>query len=384
MKLVGDWFQNDATQAVFAMLTDAGYEAYMVGGCVRNALIGAEVSDIDISTNASPETVSNLAKQAGLRAVPTGIDHGTITVISGGEPHEITTYRHDIETDGRRAVIAFADNMLDDAKRRDFTMNALYADANGDVVDPLGGLKDLEARVVRFIGNAEDRIHEDYLRILRFFRFSAWYGDPSKGFDADALAAIGSNLAGIEKLSRERIGHEMTKLLLAPDPSMAISIMAQTGVLTQVLPGSDAKALPVLVHLEGQAGVSPSFPRRLAALGGEDVAEALRLSKADTREIARLRDAATEIASAEEVGYRLGEASGLDARLLRCALLETSFDPEESSRVSFGASQLYPVTAADLMDQLQGPKLGAALKRLEAEWVSSGFKLTKNELIGRL
>lgn len=384
MKLSGDWFQNDATQAVFAMLNDAGFDAYMVGGCVRNALIGAPVSDIDISSNATPETVTNLAEKAGLRAIPTGIDHGTITVISGGEPHEITTYRHDIETDGRRAVIAFADNMLDDAKRRDFTMNALYADASGQVVDPLGGLPDLQARVVRFIGDAQDRIQEDYLRILRFFRFSAWYGDPAKGFDADALAAIGANLAGLETLSRERVGHEVKKLLQAPDPSMAVAVMAQTGVLTQVLPGSDAKALPVLVHFENQAGVALSFARRLAALGGQDVGDALRLSKADAREVARLRGAASDIGSAAEAGYRLGAGSGLDARLLRSALLETVFDPSEIEKVTFGAGQTYPIAAADLMDRLQGPDLGAALKRLESEWIASGFTLTKEVLIAKL
>ena len=384
MKLSGDWFQNEATQAVFAMLNDAGYEAYMVGGCVRNALIGAPVSDIDISTNATPEIVTNLAEKAGLRAIPTGIDHGTITVISGGEPHEITTYRHDVETDGRRAVIAFADNMVDDAKRRDFTMNALFADATGQIVDPLGGLDDLQARVVRFIGDAQDRIQEDYLRILRFFRFSAWYGDRAKGFDAEALAAIGANLAGLETLSRERVGHEVTKLLQAPDPSMAVAVMAQTGVLMQILPGSDARALPVLVHLESLADVAPSFTRRLAALGGQDVGEALRLSKSEAREVERLRDAATEIFAAETMGYRLGAVSGLDARLVRLALLETIFDPSDLEKVRFGANQVFPVTAADLMDRLQGPDLGAALKRLEAEWIASGFALTKEELIAKL
>ena len=384
MKLSGDWFQNEATQAVFAMLNDAGYDAYMVGGCVRNALIGAPVSDIDISTNATPEIVTNLAEKAGLRAIPTGIDHGTITVISGGEPHEITTYRHDVETDGRRAVIAYADNMVDDAKRRDFTMNALYADARGQVVDPLGGLDDLQARVVRFIGDAQDRIQEDYLRILRFFRFSAWYGDRAKGFDADALAAIGANLAGLETLSRERVGHEMKKLLQAPDPSMAVAVMAQTGVLLQVLPGSDAKALPVLVHLESLADVAPSFTRRLAVLGGQDVGEALRLSKSEAREVERLRDTATEIDAAETMGYRLGAVSGLDARLVRLALLETVFDPSDLEKVRFGANQVFPVTAADLMDRLQGPDLGAALKRLETEWIASGFALTKEELIAKL
>lgn len=383
MKLSGAWFQNPATQAVFAMLNDAGFDAYMVGGCVRNALIGAAVSDIDISTDATPETVTILAENAGLRAVPTGIDHGTITVISDGEPHEITTYRHDVETDGRRAVIAFADNMLDDAKRRDFTMNALYADAAGHVVDPLGGLDDLEARVVRFIGTASHRIREDYLRILRFFRFTAWYGDPAKGFDADALAAIGANLAGIETLSRERIGHEMQKLLLAPNPSMAVAVMAGTGVLPLVLPGSDATFLPVLVQNEETARVPPKFTRRLASLGGEDMAARLRLSKADAREVEKLRESAGML-GAHEAGYRLGAELGLDARLLNSALLETVFDPDEIEKVRFGAARTFPVAAADLMDRFQGPALGAALKALEKSWIGSGFTMTKDQLIATL
>lgn len=383
MKLSGAWFQNPATQAVFAMLNDAGYDAYMVGGCVRNALIGAAVSDIDISTDATPEKVTILAENAGLRAVPTGIDHGTITVISDGEPHEITTYRHDVETDGRRAVIAFADNMLDDAKRRDFTMNALYADAAGHVVDPLGGLDDLEARVVRFIGTAAHRIREDYLRILRFFRFTAWYGDPAKGFDADALAAIGANLAGIETLSRERIGHEMQKLLLAPNPSMAVAVMAGTGVLPLVLPGSDPTFLPVLVHNEETAKVPPKFTRRLASLGGEDMAARLRLSKADAREVEKLRESAGMM-GAHEAGYRLGAELGLDARLLNSALLETVFDPDEIEKVRFGAARTFPVAAADLMDRFQGPALGAALKALEKSWIGSGFTMTKAQLIATL
>lgn len=384
MKVSGEWFQNPATQAVFAMLNDAGYEAYMVGGCVRNVLIGAEVSDIDISTNATPEIVSKLAEKAGLRAIPTGIDHGTITVVAGGEAHEITTYRHDIETDGRRAVIAFADNMVDDARRRDFTMNALYADANGQVVDPLGGLSDLEDRVVRFIGTASHRIQEDYLRILRFFRFTAWYGDPAKGFDTDALAAIAENLAGIETLSKERLGHEMKKLLQAPDPSMAVAVMAQTGVLPLVLPGSDAKALPVLIHNEGLAAAKPKFTRRLAALGGEEPAVALRLSKSDAREVARLRESVGQIPTAQEAGYRLGAESGLDARLLHSALLETVFDPAEIEKAAFGAAQTCPVAAADLMGRFQGVELGAVLKRLESDWVTSGFTLSKDELMATL
>ena len=173
VKITADWLSSDAAQTVCRMLTDAGYQAWFVGGCVRNALIDAPVSDLDLSTNARPDTVVELAKAAGLKAIPTGIDHGTITVVAGGEPFEITTFRKDVATDGRRATVAFADDMESDARRRDFTMNALYADQDGIVADPLNGLPDLQARRVRFIENPDQRIKEDYLRILRFFRFHA-------------------------------------------------------------------------------------------------------------------------------------------------------------------------------------------------------------------
>ena len=165
------WVNDPDTQKVCAALTDGGAQALFVGGCVRNALLGVPVSDIDIATDARPERVVQLAEKAGIKAVPTGIDHGTVTLVSGGVPHEVTTFRRDVETDGRRAKIAYSDRVEEDAARRDFTMNALYARPDGTVLDPLGGLPDLRARRVRFIGRAEDRIREDYLRSLRFFRF---------------------------------------------------------------------------------------------------------------------------------------------------------------------------------------------------------------------
>jgi poly(A) polymerase len=185
MRITGDWLAQPGTQALCGALEAAGYRALFVGGCVRNALLGVSVADVDIATDARPETVTRLAEAAGLRVVPTGIEHGTVTVIAGGVPHEVTTFRRDVETDGRRAVVAFAQDVAEDAARRDFTMNALYADLRGNVIDPLSGLPDLVARRLRFVGDAHQRIREDYLRILRFFRFHAHYGDPDQGMDAE-------------------------------------------------------------------------------------------------------------------------------------------------------------------------------------------------------
>ena len=237
-EITADWLQDPAAQAVFAMLESAGYQALAVGGCVRNHLLGVPVKDVDIATDARPEQTMELARKAGLKPVPTGIDHGTITVVSAGTPFEVTTFRRDVATDGRRAVVAFSTNLTEDARRRDFTMNALYCTRSGHLVDPLNGLPDLRARHLRFIDDASLRLTEDHLRALRFFRFYALYCDPVQGPDPEALAAIAANLDGLARLSKERIGAEMRGLLGAPDPAPALAIMQQCGVLARVLPGA--------------------------------------------------------------------------------------------------------------------------------------------------
>ena len=265
-RITGDWLDHPGTQALCAAMETAGHRALLVGGCVRNALLGVEVADVDLATDATPQTVSTIAEAAGFRPVPTGIDHGTVTVIAGGKPHEITTFRRDVETDGRRAVVAYSTDIQEDAQRRDFTMNALYADRHGTLIDPLGGLPDLLARRVRFVGDPETRIREDYLRILRFFRFHAAYGDPDGGIDPEGLAACAALADGLDGISRERIHAELRKLLAARDPAPAVAAMSQAGVLARVLPGADPRALAPLVHLD--AAQPPRWLRRLAVLGG--------------------------------------------------------------------------------------------------------------------
>ncbi|THD85457.1 CCA tRNA nucleotidyltransferase [Aliigemmobacter aestuarii] len=373
----GDWMV--AAQPVCAMLTAAGHRALFVGGCVRNALLDVAVADVDIATDAPPERVLHLAAAAGLKAVPTGIDHGTVTVIADHVPHEVTTLRRDVATDGRRAVVAFTDDLAEDAARRDFTMNALYATPDGHVIDPLGGLPDLVARRVRFVGDPVARITEDYLRILRFFRFHAVYGDPAAGLDADGLAACAAHADGIDRLSRERIGAEMRKLLSAPDPAPSVAAMAQAGVLRHVLPGADARWLAPLVHLEGAE--VPRWLRRLAALGGEEAAERLRLSRSDAAALAAIRSAALSDAAAVELGYRLGAERAGDAILVRAVLMETAPPETWGEEVARGARAVFPVRAADLMPGLEGAALGARLKALENRWIASGLVLKREDLL---
>ena len=381
MKLDGDWIGAAHLQEVLAMLEAGGHQALLVGGCVRNALIGAAVTDMDIATDAVPQRVIELARTAGLKSVPTGIEHGTVTVVAAHEPHEITTFRRDVETHGRHATVEFSTRIEEDAARRDFTMNALYARADGTVLDPLGqGLADLAARHLRFVGDPDQRIREDYLRILRFFRFTAWYADPAIGIDAEGLAACAEHARGLDGLSRERVGHEMRRLLAAPDPAPALAAMEATGVLAHVLPGADTRAIAPLVHLE--EGTAPAFLRRLAALGGEDPAERLRLSKAEQRGLEKIRAALESDASPAAVGYRFGADAATDATLIRAATLGQSMPDDWRAPIQRGAAQVFPVSAGDLMPGLRGPALGARLRELEARWIAENFRPTRDDLLG--
>lgn len=377
MKVRGDWITHPGSQALCAVLEGAGFRALFVGGCVRNDLLGVPVADIDLATDATPEIVSDIAETAGFKVVPTGIEHGTVTVVAEGRPHEVTTFRRDVETDGRRAVVAFSTRIEEDAQRRDFTMNALYTDRTGRVIDPLHGLSDLQARRVRFVGDAETRIREDYLRILRFFRFHAAYGDPEGGLDPEGLAACAAFSAGLETISRERITAELRKLLAARDPAPSVAAMARSGVLARILPGADPRALAPLVHLD--QGESARWLRRLAVLGGET--GHLRLSKSEARDLAALRATVGTTDTPAALGWRLGEALGTDAILARSAVLEMPLPDDWQRQVRRGAKARFPVSAADLMPGLQGEALGARLKSLEARWLAADLTLTREALL---
>jgi poly(A) polymerase len=373
VRVAGDWLAAPGTQAVMAMLEEAGHEALAVGGCVRNALLGAPVTDIDVATDARPARVVALAEAAGFKAVPTGIEHGTVTIVADGAPHEVTTFRRDVETDGRHAIVAFTDRVVEDAGRRDFTMNALYARRDGTVVDPLGGLPDLEARHVRFIRDPVARIREDYLRILRFFRFTAWYGDPARGLDAQGLAACAAEAEGLARLSAERVGHEMRKLLAAPDPVAVVAAMAEAGILVRVLPGADPAPLGPAVAL----GLM-DWAARAAALGGD--AEGWRLSKAEARDLRALSEAARGDARPFALGDALGPR-GPDALRLRAALAGRPVDPRDLALAERGRAATFPLGAADLLPDLTGPALGRALAAARNRWHATDGAASRAELI---
>lgn len=380
MRIDAPWLAASHLQAVFAAFRAAGHHAWLVGGAVRNAVLNEPVGDLDLATDATPDQMARLARTAGIKAVPTGAAHGTMTLVVDGVPHEITTFRRDVETFGRHATVTFTREMAEDARRRDFTMNALYADAEGTVIDPLGGLADTLARRVRFVGDAEQRIVEDYLRILRFFRFHAQYAG-HRGMDAEGLAAVARHLDGLDTLARERVGSEMKRLLAVRDPAPAIASMAQVGALARILPGSNMRALSPLIHFEEDLGAPPDAMRRLAALGGEAVRDRLRLSKADAARLDLLRAEVGSTAAPAALGYHHGLDVARDVLLLRAALFEMPLDPAALKAARTGAQARFPVTAGDLMPRYQGAALGARLSALEARWIASGFALSRRDLL---
>ncbi len=294
LNALSDVLQIKGLAALLAMLNQPGEEARIAGGAVRNALMQESISDVDIATTCLPDEVARRAQKAGMAVIPTGILHGTVTVISDGEPYEVTTLRADIRTDGRHAEVVFGRDWRADAERRDFTINALYAKADGAIIDLVGGTADIKSRTIRFIGDAQTRIREDHLRILRFFRFFAWYGSGRP--DADGLRACARLKESVLHLSAERVWAEMKKLLKAPDPSRALLWMRQTGVLTVALPESEKwgiDAVHGLISTERDLGWSPDPLLRLMAMippRFERVAElALRL-KLSNSECERLEN----------------------------------------------------------------------------------------------
>ena len=368
-RLEAGWLAREDLAALVAAL-GAGQARY-VGGAVRDSLLGLAVKDIDMATLLLPEAVMARLAAAGIRTVPTGIEHGTVTAVLPGGPVEITTLRHDVSTDGRRATVAFATEWQEDAARRDFTINALYADpATGALSDYFGGLDDLVARRVRFIGDARQRIREDHLRILRYFRFQARFG--SRPADAEAESACAELAATLKGLSRERVGMETINLLGLPDPTPTLARMAELGVLAHVLPEADVPALAALVACETRQGVAPDALRRLAALLpassslAEQVASRFRLSAAQKKRLA-LAAAREEVpGDPRALAYRLGREGALDRLLLAQADI-TALDGWEIPVLPLkgGAIVARGVGA--------GPEVARVLRAVEARWIAEGF-----------
>ena len=367
------WRRRHGMPRLLRVLGGGDGETRFVGGCVRDTLLGLDVSDVDLATRLAPEKVIERLEAAGIKAVPTGLAHGTVTAVIGGHPVEVTTLRRDVATDGRRATIAYTGDWREDAARRDFTINALSADPDtGELFDYFDGLEDLQARRVRFIGNPLTRIAEDHLRILRFFRFHARFGEGEP--DAAALEACAERANDLMALSRERIADELLKLLALPDPVATVRLMIARGILEPVLPEiRSAEPLAALVRAERAAGIAPAAVRRLAALlprdpaVAKDVAARLRLSK---RHAKRLAAAAEPTLDRPEVlAYEIGPEEAVNRFLLAG---ETAPDLEALQRWT---RPKLPLGGGDLiaMGLEAGPVVAGTMQAIEREWVRSGF-----------
>jgi poly(A) polymerase len=397
VKLDLPWLHEQPLSRVLAVLDRDGEEARVVGGAVRNALLGLPHGDIDIATTAVPQEVTRRAQAAGLKAVPTGIDHGTVTVVAEGRPFEVTTLREDVETFGRHATVRFGRDWKRDAERRDFTMNALFVSPNGMVHDYVGGLADLKKRHVRFIGDAAMRIAEDYLRILRFFRFHAYYGEGHP--DAAGLHAVIVARAGLEQLSRERVRMELMKLLVAPRAVAALAVMAEAGLIGPVLGGVPHLAsFANMTKVEVASGLLPDATRRLAALGAWIVEDAerlwqrLRLSNAEHEQLAamatdwwRVSPAMGEV-TARVLIYQVGPEYFTERALLAWARAQASaHDAAWRDLVKLPerwTAPAFPLRAAHFLARgvEKGPSLGAALARAENAWIAAGFPMDRKAL----
>ena len=391
------WLKDGPLARLLAVLDRDGEEARAIGGAVRDAMLGKIPVEIDVATTATPPEVIRRAEAAGFKAVPTGIDHGTVTVVIAGHPIEVTTLREDVETFGRHANVRFGRDWKQDAERRDFTINALSVSADGIVHDYVGGLADLAARRVRFIGAPAMRIAEDYLRILRFFRFHAGYGEGLP--DADGLHAAIQARDGLGLLSRERIRMELMKLLVAPHTVPTLAVMAESGLLTRVLGGVPLLAsMSNMAKLEAALALTADPVRRLGALAvavvedAERLRERLRLFNAEHERLAAMADAWWRIApSAVEQGgrallYRLGPVHFVDRVLLAWSRspsgVADSAWHELATLPQRWTAPAFPLKAPDPLRRRvpKGPHLGAALRAAENAWIAQNFPLDADAL----
>lgn len=396
------WMSAAETRRVLDALTAGGAAVRFVGGCVRDTLLGRPVKDIDIATDAPPERVIELLEAAKIKAVPTGIEHGTVTAVAGGQPFEITTLRRDVETDGRRATVEFTDDWTADAARRDLTINALSLEPDGTLYDPFAGEADLRAGRVRFVGDPRRRIEEDVLRLLRWFRFYAHYGTPPP--DAASLAACREMAPRLPGLSAERMRAELLHLLAAPDPATVVALMGEEGVLAHVLPeATETGRLQRLAANAAVLGAAPDPVLRLAALLAVDartaraVAERLRLSNAERDRLIAVAEADLDPSPAMEAGgwheavYRLGRRTVTDLAMIAWAGADNGADDDDGWRelladIAAWKPSAFPLSGKDATAAgvEPGPEVGALLRAVEDWWIAGDFRADRAACLVRL
>ena len=379
------WLKSSTVKRIWKILSSNGAKVYFVGGCVRDTIQNRKIKDIDIATDSLPSEVVKMAREANLKVITTGYEHGSVSVVIEQECFEITTFRSDTITDGRHSKVSFSSNIVDDSQRRDFTMNAVYMTINGNIIDPISGMKDLIHGQVRFIGEPEKRIHEDYLRVLRYFRFLSIYDENLQSIDYDTVKACSNAVHSLKILSHNRVWGELQRILLADNPYLVLQVMLSYGILDQILPFATTEGLQRYLKIERKFESEFKEINRLAMLNisfVKDWAKNFPLKKEQKRWLERLLNNLKDSSSLRVKGYKYKKELATVAFAILKSKSVTTLDKNDFAEIKLGSSRQFPVKSSDLIDCFCSSKeLGDELKRLKEVWFASDLELSRNELI---
>ncbi len=382
------WNSDSTLKTLIHSLESSGGVAYLVGGCVRNTILGKPFTDIDIATDLLPEQVVKISKKEGYKVIQTGLSYGTVTIVNAGRKFEVTTFRSDIKTYGRKASVKFTADIKLDAMRRDFTMNSIYMNISGEIIDPLGSLDDLLEKKIKFIGNPSERIEEDNLRILRFFRFLAEFNKGRSDIDQDTMEALYKYKKEVKSLSRERIWMELKRILSVPEPQHIFSIMIEKGILDEALPSIELEGLSKVVSAEKKYSVSTSHLIRLFSLNksiGKKWANYVSLTSNEAKILEFIKESLVHYKDLKTVAYKFGRVVA-EGWLLNYDDGFSEMIPSKISEIiDNGCNTFFPVSGVDLLEEMEeGPELGRQMEWLEDLWIKSGFTMGKKELLSKL
>ncbi len=382
------WNSDSTLKTLIHSLESSGGVAYLVGGCVRNTILGKPFTDIDIATDLLPEQVVKISKKEGYKVIQTGLSYGTVTIVNAGRKFEVTTFRSDIKTYGRKASVKFTADIKLDAMRRDFTMNSIYMNISGEIIDPLGSLDDLLEKKIKFIGNPSERIEEDNLRILRFFRFLAEFNKGRSDIDQDTMEALYKYKKEVKSLSRERIWMELKRILSVPEPQHIFSIMIEKGILDEVFPPIEIEGLSKVITAEKKYSVSPSHLVRLFSLNksiGKKWAHYVSLTSNEAKILEFIKESLVHYKDLKTVAYKFGRVVA-EGWLLNYDDGFSEMIPSKISEIiDNGCNTFFPVSGVDLLEEMEeGPELGRQMEWLEDLWIKSGFTMGKKELLSKL
>jgi len=382
------WNSDSTLKTLIHSLESAGGEAYLVGGCVRNTILGKPFTDIDIATDLLPEQVVKISKKEGYKVIQTGLPYGTVTIVNAGRKFEVTTFRSDIKTYGRKASVKFTADIKLDAMRRDFTMNSIYMNISGQIIDPLESMGDLLKGKIKFIGNPSERIREDKLRILRFFRFLAEFNKGRSDIDQDTMEALYKYKKEVKSLSRERIWMELKRILSVPEPQHIFSIMIEKGILDEALPSIELEGLSKVVSAEKKYSVSTSHLIRLFSLNktiGKKWANYVSLTSNEAKILEFIKESLVHYKDLKTVAYKFGRVVA-EGWLLNYDDGFSEMIPSKISEIiDNGCNTFFPVSGVDLLEEMEeGPELGRQMEWLEDLWIKSGFTMGKKELLSKL